>query len=151
MRRRLLQRVLLQKVTPRGQAHQSRAKAKLPRKVPPTDRQGEKYKAPPVPAPPRPGTGAPQAAFKGPPHRLFVQNIRDEDEPPKQGTKAPPPVVTGNRQKLAYQAWAKQARAEESAVASGAAASSSSAQPRVLATRTEATVVFDWHQVLDKA
>ena len=29
--------------------------------------------------------------------------------------------------------------------------SSSSAQPRVLATRTEATVVFDWHQVLDKA
>ena len=130
-------------------------KARSHEEVPPTDRHGVKYKAPPVPVPPspQPGSGAPQSAYKGPPRRLFVQNIRGEEGPPKPGAKAPPPTVTGNRHKLAYHAWAKQARADESAeaAASGAASSSSSARPRVLASCTEATIVFDWHQVLDKA
>ncbi|CAE6942204.1 RE1 [Symbiodinium sp. CCMP2592] len=126
---------------------------KLPSKVPPTDRHGVKYKSPPVPAPPAPKGTAAQAVFKGPPHAVFVASItRGGQEQPKATSKAPPPIVTGNRQKLAYHAWAQQARDEENAqaAASSAAAASASSQ-RVLASRTEATIVFDWHHVLDKA
>ncbi|CAE7714656.1 unnamed protein product [Symbiodinium sp. CCMP2592] len=126
---------------------------KLPSKVPPTDRHGVKYKSPPVPAPPAPKGTAAQPVFKGPPHAVFVASItRGGQEQPKATSKAPPPIVTGNRQKLAYHAWAQQARDEENAqaAASSAAAASASSQ-RVLASRTEATIVFDWHHVLDKA
>ncbi|CAE7293066.1 GIP [Symbiodinium sp. CCMP2592] len=66
-------------------------------------------------------------------------------------TKAPPPIVTGNRQKLAYHAWAQQTRDEENAEAAASSAAAASSSQRVLATRTEATIVFDWHHVLDKA
>ena len=68
--------------------------------------------------------------------------------------KPPPAQVTGHRTKQAYHKWAQEARAEEEeaeAQAAARGAASSSRPQRVLATRTEATIVFDWHNVLDKA
>ncbi|CAE7577448.1 unnamed protein product, partial [Symbiodinium sp. KB8] len=120
------------------------------RKVPPADKFGVRYKA----APSYPPGSVPQAPpqYKGPPHEVFVRNVAGKKGPETRSTgKAPPPQVTGNRQKLAYHAWAQQQRAEEEAQAAASGAASSSRVPRVLATRTEATVVFDWHNVLDKA
>ncbi|CAE7889214.1 unnamed protein product, partial [Symbiodinium necroappetens] len=122
----------------------------IPRKVPPADKYGVRYKA----APAYPPGSVPQAPpqYKGPPHEVFVRNVAGKEGPETRSTgKAPPPQVTGNRQKLAYHAWAQQQRAEEEAQAAASGAASSSRVPRVLATRTEATVVFDWHNVLDKA
>ena len=67
-------------------------------------------------------------------------------------SKPPPAQVTGHRTKQAYHKWAQEARAEEEeAEAQAAAQGAASSTARVLASRTEATIVFDWHQVLDKA
>ncbi|CAE7947096.1 unnamed protein product [Symbiodinium sp. KB8] len=122
----------------------------VPRKVPPTDRHGVRYKA----APDYPPGAVPQRPpqYKGPPHEVFVRNVAGREGPEARSTgKAPPPQVTGNRQKLAYHAWYQQQRAEEEAQAAASGAATSSRVPRVLASRTEITVVFDWHNVLDKA
>ena len=122
----------------------------VPKKVPPADRFGVRYKAvpdyPPGAVPQRP----PQ--YKGPPHEVFVRNVAGREGAEARSTsKPPPPQVTGNRQKLAYHAWYQQQRAEEEAQAAAEGAATSSRVPRVLASRTEITVVFDWHNVLDKA
>ena len=69
-------------------------------------------------------------------------------------SKPPPAQVTGHRAKQAYHKWAQEARAEEEeaeAQAAARGAASSSRPRRVLATRAEATIVLDWHNVLDKA
>ena len=81
-----------------------------------------------------------------------MRNVAGREGPEARSTgKAPPPQVTGNRQKLAYHAWYQQQRAEEEAQAAASGTATSSRVPRVLASRTEITVVFDWHNVLDKA
>ena len=123
----------------------------VPKKVPPADKKGIPYKAAPRVAP----KASPKADFKGPPHALFVNKVQGgEGAATRAPSKPPPAQVTGHRTKQAYHKWAQEARAEEEeaeAQAAAQGAASSSRPARVLATRTEATIVFDWHQVLDKA
>ncbi|CAE7479636.1 unnamed protein product, partial [Symbiodinium sp. CCMP2456] len=142
--------------TPRSSAPVSwsdlprRERERLPAKVPPTDRQGVRYKPAPEYFSGRVPPKNPQ--YKGPPHEVFVRQVAGKEGPASRPAgKPPPPQISGNKQKLAYHAWAQQQREEEEAQAAAEGAASSSRVPRVLASRTEATVVFDWHNVLDKA
>ena len=124
--------------TPRSGAPVSRdslpkaPKAALPRKVPPTDRHGVKYKAPPVPAPPvvRPehqgGRGPAQARREG-------TAANGDRKPPQAG--------------LSRLGEAGKTRRERR----GRSLRRGRLQQWVLASRTEATIVFDWRQVLEKA
>ena len=144
-----------------GEARQARARTRspkpkvstasspppVPKSVPPADRKGIPYKAAPK--------VIPKADFKGPPHALFVNKVQDGEGAASRAPSKPPPAqVTGHRTKQAYHKWAQEARAEEEeaeAQAAARGAASSSRPQRVLATLTEATIVFDWHNVLDKA